>query len=310
MTVQVDGAYVFSPSGWVFNETSYQRGIQWLGNRFGTVSQSEHALAREERFAGSDTDRVAAIEFVQTLPGRQLLIASRGGYGLSRLLPQLNMQALAQYLNQSGSILCGHSDVTVLQLALLDHGCEPGRLLHGPMVCFDLGAETPDTDMLQWFEKAISGNSWSVAWEDPVTQSHTPGEFQGKLWGGNLAMVCSLISTPWMPTLAQSGGVLFLEDVNEHPYRVERMLLQLHHAGILQQQRAILLGEFSDWNASPIDNHYNLHSAVKYTQSLLDIPVIAGLPFGHVPRKMTLPMGSQVTVRTHAHQITLEFPPL
>ena len=116
----------------------------------------------------------------------------------------------------------------------------------------------------------------------------------GQLWGGNLCMVSSLLGTAHWPKV--KGGVLFLEDVNEHPYRIERSLLQLHQAGVLDAQRAVLLGAFSDWRKSPMDRGYTLKSAVAHLRSLTKVPILTGLPFGHVPTKVCLPVGQRVTL--------------
>ena len=114
-------------------------------------------------------------------------------------------------------------------------------------------------------------------------------DVRGLMWGGNLAMLCSLLGTPHWPKV--KGGVLMLEDVAEHPYRVERMLLQLHQAGVLASQKAILLAEFSDWKKSPLDRGFNLKTVVAHLRSLVDVPILTGFPFGHVPTKVTVPFG-------------------
>jgi len=119
-------------------------------------------------------------------------------------------------------------------------------------------------------------------------------EVRGMLWGGNLTMVCSLLGTRHLPKV--KGGVLFLEDVNEHPYRVERNLLQLQQAGVLDAQKAVLLGAFTAWKASPLDRGYKLASAVAAIRARTTVPVLMGLPFGHVATQVCLPVGRRVTL--------------
>ena len=116
------------------------------------------------------------------------------------------------------------------------------------------------------------------------------------MWGGNLTVLCSLAGTPWLPDVR--GGVLFLEDVHEHPYRIERMLTQLLHAGVLGRQKAIVLGQFTNIRLVPHDRGFKLATVVQWLQSQLKIPVLTGLPFGHVPTKVLLPVGA--TVRLNA----------
>jgi muramoyltetrapeptide carboxypeptidase len=114
---------------------------------------------------------------------------------------------------------------------------------------------------------------------------------RGLLWGGNLSMVASLLGTPHMPQV--KGGILFLEDVNEHPYRVERTLLQLLQAGVLGRQKAVVLGAVSAWKPSPLDRGYTVKSMVARLRAATRVPILTGLPFGHVHPKVSLPVGRQ-----------------
>ena len=106
------------------------------------------------------------------------------------------------------------------------------------------------------------------------------------------------MGTPHFPKVR--NGILFLEDVNEHPYRIERALLQLHQAGVLKQQKAIVLGSFSEYRKSPLDRGYTLKTVIAHLRSLTEVPILTGLPFGHVPTKVCLPVGRQVTLSVQA----------
>jgi len=101
-----------------------------------------------------------------------------------------------------------------------------------------------------------------------------------------------LLGTPYWPQI--KGGVLFLEDVNEHPFRIERMLTQLLHAGVLARQKAIVLGQFTGIRLAPHDKGFKLPTVVAWLRSQLKVPVLTGLPFGHVPTKVLLPVGAKV----------------
>ena len=116
-------------------------------------------------------------------------------------------------------------------------------------------------------------------------------------------MVGSLLGTPHMPRV--EGGVLFLEDVNEHPYRIERALLQLQQAGVIDAQKAVVLGAFSDWRKSPHDRGYGLKTAIAHLRSLTKTPILTGLPFGHVPTKVTLPVGARVTLLVERRDVLI-----
>mgnify|MGYP002077148246 FL=1 len=117
---------------------------------------------------------------------------------------------------------------------------------------------------------------------------------QATLWGGNLAVLCSLVGTPYFPQI--QGGVLFLEDVGEHPYRIERLLTQLLHAGVLGRQKAVVLGQFNEYRLTPHDKGFKLQSVVDWLRTQIKPPVLTNLPFGHVPTKVLLPVGAQVSL--------------
>ena len=151
------------------------------------------------------------------------------------------------------------------------------------------------------FLEAMSGELEAVGFR---TEPGFDGlDVKGVLWGGNLCMVNSLLGTPHWPRV--KGGVLFLEDVNEHPYRVERSLLQLHQAGVLDAQKAVLLGAFTDWKKSPLDRGYSLKSMVTLLRSVTSTPILTGLPFGHVPTKLTLPVGARVQLLVQARDVLI-----
>ena len=114
------------------------------------------------------------------------------------------------------------------------------------------------------------------------------------LWGGNLAVLASLVGTPYFPQV--KGGVLFIEDVHEHPYRIERMLTQLLHAGVLAQQKAVVLGQFTNFKLAPHDKGYKLQSVVDWLRTQIKAPVLTNLPFGHVETKVLLPVGATVSL--------------
>jgi muramoyltetrapeptide carboxypeptidase len=124
-----------------------------------------------------------------------------------------------------------------------------------------------------------------------------------RLWGGNLSVLVSLLGTPYFPEV--KGGIIFLEDIGEHPYRIERMLSQLLHAGVLAQQKAVLLGQFSDYKLVAHDRGYKLQSVINWLRQQLKVPVLTNLPFGHVPRKVLLPVGAQVDLAVTGRDVLL-----
>jgi len=288
---------LFTPSGVVATARSLRLAARRLVELGYSVALDESALARHQRFGGDDEVRLAAIHRVaRAAPG--IAMATRGGYGLTRLLDRIDWKLAARSIER-GTRWVGHSDLTVLQLGLLAHA--KGVTWAGPMACYDFGGEAVDEVTQDCFAEAMSGELEAVGFR---TEAGFDGlDVKGVLWGGNLCMVNSLLGTPHWPRI--KGGVLFLEDVNEHPYRIERSLLQLHQAGVLDAQKAILLGAFSDWKKSPLDRGYTLKAVVEKLRGMTRTPLLTGLPFGHVPTKVTLPVGARVQLVVQARDVLL-----
>ena len=257
----------------------------------------ESALAKHQRFGGDDDTRLAAIHRVARA-APSIAMATRGGYGLTRLLYRLDWPLLARSV-EKGTRWVGYSDLTALQMGLLAHTKAP--TWWGPMASDDFGRETLDEITPDCFAEAMSGALEAVGFR---TEAGFDGlEVRGTSWGGNLAMLCSLLGTPHWPKVR--GGVLMLEDVAEHPYRVERMLLQLHQAGVLASQKAVVLGAFSDWKKSPLDRGYTLKSCVAHLREVTGVPILTGFPMGHVPTKVTVPFGMKVTLVVQGRDVLL-----
>ncbi len=298
---------LFSPSGVVRQATPLRRAARHLAGLGYAVTLDEAALAKRQRFAGEDATRRDAIHRVARA-APDIAMATRGGYGLTRLLDAIEWKLVARSVDK-GTRWIGHSDFTAFQLGLLAH--TGAASWAGPMACDDFGREpgehgekraaAVDEVTEGCFVEAMSGALEAVGFR---TERGFDGlGVRGTLWGGNLCMVSSLLATPHFPLV--KGGVLFLEDVNEHPYRIERSLLQLRQAGILDRQKAVLLGAFSDWRKSPNDRGYDLKSVVAQLRTLTKTPILTGLPFGHVPTKVTLPMGRPVTLLVEAREVLI-----
>lgn len=284
--------YIFSPSSAVRNKPAVRRGIARLKALGHQVELDPDVFATHMRFAGDDATRLAAIQRAAA-SGADVAIITRGGYGLTRLLPHIPYKAVAKAIDR-GTRFVGLSDFTAFQNAVL---AETGRVTwSGPAIGEDFGVEAePDEIMQACFEDLVSGQGEGTGWQLPAAERvERPLQEKGVLWGGNLAIVSALAGTPWMPRAR--GGILFLEDVHEHPYRIERMLTQLLYAGVLQKQKAILLGHFTNWLAVPHDKGFKLRTVVEWLRTQVKAPVFTGLPFGHVPTKVCLPVGAKVTL--------------
>lgn len=288
---------VVAPSGYAADPAAFARGLAHLRSLGHTVQDFSASGTRELRFAGTDEQRIAQLHAAARDPSIEIVIALRGGYGLSRLVPAIDLKLLSDSVINGGKRWVGHSDFTVVQLALLSSGA---GTYAGPMICDDFSREDLSDFTQQHFWQCMSQASVRV--QLPV-HGNPRVQTDGTLWGGNLTMLCSLLGTPWMPTI--KNGILFIEDVNEHPYRVERMLLQLAQAGVLDRQRAIVLGDFSGYKLTDYDNGYDFTQMLSYMRERLSIPILQGLPFGHMKDKVTLPVGAHCVLDSSEDSLSL-----
>ncbi len=271
---------IVAPSGYVTDPAALERAEAYFAGLGHRVVIDVGARARDQRFAGSDAVRLAGLHAMAARADIDIVLAARGGYGMSRLIDRIDYGAFAG----TGQVFAGHSDCIAMQLALFARTGMPS--LAGPLACFDFGALQRSEYTLAHFWAALSEPRHGFT----VTQSGQPRcAARGILWGGNLAMVTHLLGTPWFPQI--DGGILFLEEVSEHPYRVERMLLQLHLAGVLDRQSAILIGDISGYRLLDNDGGYDLPVVVEYLRSRTRTPVLSGLPYGHIRDKVSLPIG-------------------
>ena len=301
--------YIFSPSGAVRDKAAFRRGVKRLQAQGHEVEIDPAALASHQRFAGDDETRLAAIARAAA-SGAQVALTSRGGYGLTRLLPRLPYAELQQAVER-GTAFVGLSDFTALQLSMLAQTGTPTWA--GPALLEDFGvAEEPDEIMQACFDDLLSGQGEGTGWRLPLSDLRAHPELQEEdgwgveqamLWGGNLSVLVSMLGTPYFPQI--EGGVLFLEDVAEHPYRVERMLTQLLHAGVLGRQKAVVLGQFNRFQLVPHDKGFKMQSVVDWLRSQLGVPVLTGLPFGHVPTKVLLPVGRRLDLMVSGREAIL-----
>jgi len=286
--------YIFSPSSAVRDKTAFKRGIKRLQAQGHQVEVDTDALSSHMRFAGNDETRLNAIQRAAG-SGADIALISRGGYGLTRLLTQLPYKSIAKAIDK-GMQFVGLSDFTAFQLAVY---AKTQRITwQGPALGEDFGSEgEPDDIMQACFEDLCLEQGEGTGWRFPAADIAKPVKVNNAvLWGGNLTVLTSLLGTPYFPLI--QGGVLFLEDVGEHPYRVERMLTQLFNAGILQQQKAIVFGQFTSYKLVSHDKGFKLQTVIDRLRAQLKLPVLTGLPFGHVPTKVLLPIGAQVDLAT------------
>ena len=287
--------YIFSPSGAVRDKAALRRAVKYFAKQGHDVELDPDALSSEQRFAGNDETRLLAMARAAA-SGADVVMLTRGGYGITRLMKKIPYKAIAASIKQ-GTLWVGHSDFTALQMGLLAK--TGAHTWAGPHACADFGALAVDDIMHDCFDDMVQGRGEGAGWRLPASDlMHLPKRAMlaedAVLWGGNLSVLCTLLGTPYLPAI--ENGVLFLEDVAEHPYRIERMLTQLLHAGVLAKQQAIVLGQFTDYKLTAHDKGYKLDSVVAWLRSQVKVPVLTGLPFGHVPTKLCLPVGQKLSL--------------
>jgi len=299
--------YIYSPSSAIRDKAAFKRGVKRLGLLGYDVELDEAALAIHQRFSGNDETRLLAIHRAAA-SGADIALISRGGYGLTRLLPDIDYKAVAKSIDK-GTKFVGFSDFTAFQMALM---AKTGAVTWaGPALCDDFGGKSDVDDIMEaCFEDLVTGQGEGSGWKLPklptkkiakdvsqISDSTVSNFYEinnSILWGGNLTMLCSMIGTPFFPAI--KNGILFIEDVGEHPYRIERMLAQLLQAGVLKEQKAIIFGQFNNYKLLPHDKGYNLASVVAWLKNQVTAKVLIGLPFGHVATKVLLPVGLPVTL--------------
>ncbi len=288
---------LFTPAGVVVKAAPLKLAAKRLAQLGFEVTVDDDALAKHQRFGGDDDVRLAALHRVAKARP-DIAFATRGGYGLTRLLDRIDWKLIAKSVSH-GTRWVGHSDMTALQLGLLAH--TGASSWAGPLAVGDFGGDAVDDITQDCFVEAMTGALEAVGFR---TEAGFDGlQAKGVLWGGNLCVLNALLGTPHFPKV--KGGILFLEDVNEHPYRIERSLLQLHQAGVLDAQKAVVLGSFSEFKKSPLDRGFSLKGVVEYLRSQTKTPILTGLPFGHVPTKVTMPVGRKVTLLVQARDVLM-----
>ncbi|MES2047599.1 MAG: muramoyltetrapeptide carboxypeptidase [Pseudomonadota bacterium] len=288
------GIAIVGVSGSALDNVAVERGLEVLRDRGFVVHNYYQHEQIFQRFAASDEERLNQLHRAIDNPEVRIVMALRGSYGLSRILPQIDLERIAA----SKKYLVGYSDFNALQMAML---AKIGTSSFcGPMLCDDFSRADLSDFTLEHFINCIASDHYTITFS---AQNNPEIDVTGTLWGGNLAMLTHLVGTEYFPNI--SGGILFVEDIAEHPYRIERMMLQLHLAGVLNRQKAIVFGNISDYKLAAHDNGYNFDEMIKYLRNTLSVPIITGLPFGHIKDKVTLVVGSEAQLVSDNESVKL-----
>ena len=258
--------------------------------------------------AGSDRDRAADVMTMFADRKVRALVCIRGGYGTARLLPLLDYRLIRTH----PKIFVGYSDITSLHCAFL---VKSGLVsFHGPMLNSDFIKDNLPQFTLQSFLRTltqpVAPGSICQGYRKNTVTVLNPGLVSGPLLGGNLCILCAGLGTAYLPSFKKS--LLFFEDLDEVPYRFDRMLTQLLNAGILQQVAGIAVGinkNCRDPKARKSKEYrQTLEDVFKERLLPLKIPIVSGLPFGHIPYNATLPIGIRATLDARQGDLVIDQP--
>ena len=291
---------VISPA-WTPIEGRLKSGLQYLENRGFNVKIGKNVGKKHGYFAGTDEERLADIHDMFTDPEIDMIVCTRGGWGGLRLVNKIDYELI----RKNPKLLIGYSDITTLQLALWTKAALPS--LSGPMVGVEMGKGILSfTEQHLWSQIHNEKSFYYFNYQQTDTSVLRPGNSQGVLLGGCLALVCHLIGTDYSPDY--SGTILFLEDVGEKPYKIDRYLAHLKQTGIFNQINGLILGDFMDCTADKDEVSFHLDEILDEYFSEAPYPVIRNFPYGHGDFKFSMPIGVNTVLDTGRGELRFKNP--
>jgi muramoyltetrapeptide carboxypeptidase len=294
---------IISPSSPPPDVSKFDTGIAALEHLGYRVKLGKHARKRNGFLAGTDRERAADLMGMFADSKVDAILCARGGYGTPRLLPLLDYRLI----RRNAKAFVGYSDITALHCAFL--AAAGLQTFHGPHLVGDFARTPLDAFTVQSFQHALAGGAGDIAagYRQKSQAAWSRGTARGRLIGGNLSLLCSLVGTPWLPDF--SRRILFIEDIGEPPYRFDRMLTQLLNAGLLQRVAGIAIGLNADCEdpkaADSKEYRQTVDEVLRERLKPLGVPVVSGLPFGHVPTNATLRTGAIATLDTRSASLSL-----
>ena len=298
--VRGDAIGLISPAGALNAERQQrlQHGLAYLRQQGFDIREGQFLRERHGYLAGTDEQRAQDLNDMLADPTVKAIFCTRGGYGINRILELVDYKA-AQELPK---IIVGYSDITALQLALF---ANIGLVtFSGPMVAIEMGDSLPGLTHRELWNTLMQPQKhlYSARIDDHGFYTYSPGIAEGRLLGGCLSVLVTLLGTPFLPDF--SGAILLLEDIGEDLYKIDRYFSQLKNAGVLNALAGVILGQFVDIHPDENHNPVEFDDIISYYLIPLNIPVLGQFPHGHVPLKYTLPLGCRT--RMDAESGTLQ----
>ncbi|MFQ5989196.1 MAG: LD-carboxypeptidase [Candidatus Methylomirabilales bacterium] len=266
-----------------------RRGLRTLGRMGFQVLEAPHLYDRWGFLAGADKDRAAALHQMFLRREVKGIFCARGGYGAGRVLPYLDLDLIRQH----PKVFVGSSDVTTLHLALTQHA---GLItFHGPMV--ETGLSRRDTPLTLRSLRCLILSGTAFERTIPGRFLSQGDNIAGELTGGNLSLVTFSLGTPF--AIETKGKVLFLEEVNEEPYRIDRMLTQLRLAGKTEGVKGIVFGQMVGCKPRKGRRTFSVGDVLTRFAQEVNVPCFSTFPSGHGKENVVLPMGGRITLEAH-----------
>jgi muramoyltetrapeptide carboxypeptidase len=290
---------IVSPASSPDDFTRIEQGVKYLESLGYRVKLGKHIFKRYGYLSSTDDERADDLNEMFADEKVKAIICVRGGYGTPRLLDKVDYNLI----KKKPKIFVGYSDITALQLAIFK---KTGLVtFSGPMLAVDIYSNF-DGFAEDFFWRILTSREKKIEIKNPngvELNTLKSGKATGTLLGGNLSLIASIMGTKYQPSFNDS--VLVIEDIGEEPYRIDRYLSQLKNSGVLYKINACILGQFTDCAPKEPEKSLTLEQIFNDYLGNLKIPVISNLSYGHIPQKLTLPLGARVRVDAKRQKITI-----
>jgi muramoyltetrapeptide carboxypeptidase len=290
---------IVSPASSPDDFTRIEQGVKYLESLGYRVKLGKHIFKRYGYLSSTDDERADDLNEMFADEKVKAIICVRGGYGTPRLLDKVDYNLI----KKKQKIFVGYSDITALQLAIFK---KTGLVtFSGPMLAVDIYSNF-DSFAEDFFWRILTSREKKIEIKNPngvELNTLKSGKATGTLLGGNLSLIASIMGTKYQPSF--NGSVLVIEDIGEEPYRIDRYLSQLKNSGVLYKINACILGQFTDCAPKEPEKSLTLEQIFNDYLGNLKIPVISNLSYGHIPQKLTLPLGARVRVDAKRQKITI-----
>jgi muramoyltetrapeptide carboxypeptidase len=290
---------IVSPASSPDDFTRIEQGVKYLESLGYRVKLGKHIFKRYGYLSSTDDERADDLNEMFADEKVKAIICVRGGYGTPRLLDKVDYNLI----KKKPKIFVGYSDITALQLAIFK---KTGLVtFSGPMLAVDIYSNF-DSFAEDFFWRILTSREKKIEIKNPngvELNTLKSGKATGTLLGGNLSLIASIMGTKYQPSF--NGSVLVIEDIGEEPYRIDRYLSQLKNSGVLYKINACILGQFTDCAPKEPEKSLTLEQIFNDYLGNLRIPVISNLSYGHIPQKLTLPLGARVRVDAKRQKITI-----